>query len=180
MSEAKEIGRNLLKSTSLVPTFLRSIVSSQCASWTDYIVCFVLFSTSLLGPFWATAAGALCGGIVNCIINYKFTFRAEGCDWRAVVVKYAFVWIGSLLFNSYGTEFLYKIATHWTWLDTFNISREMLFVAARLFVSLMVSWFWNFGMQRYIVYRPRPIDKYIIRLLGGHNIKENNNLSSNK
>lgn len=180
MADIKDIKEKLLKSNSLATTFLRSIVSSQCASWTDYAVCFLLFATSLLDPFWATAAGALCGGVVNCIINYKFTFHADGCDWRAVVVKYAFVWVGSLLLNSFGTEFMYMVVKKWSWLDSFNISHDLLFVGARLFVSLMVSWFWNFGMQRYVVYRPMSFDKYLSRLLGGSiKHKEKNTTSSN-
>ena len=104
MKSLKEIGDTLLKSNSLIITYLRSIVSSQCASWTDYIVCFCLFALAGLDSFWATACGAFCGGVINCIINYKFTFRAQGVDWRAVVVKYAFVWTGSILLNSYGPK----------------------------------------------------------------------------
>ena len=165
--QLKRIGETLLKSNSLIITYLRSIVSSQCASWTDYIVCFCLFSLAGLDAFWATAAGAFCGGVINCIINYKFTFRAEGCPWRAVVVKYAFVWVGSLLLNSYGTEDFYGFVQHNAWLQSFGFSENFYFIGSRLFISLMVSWFWNFALQRYVVYRPMPFDRYIVRLLGG-------------
>ncbi|MDE5628815.1 MAG: GtrA family protein [Muribaculaceae bacterium] len=163
MEWLKKTGDKLLKSNSLIITYLRSIVSSQLASWTDYIVCFCLFSLSLLPPFWATAAGAFCGGVINCIINYKFTFRADNCDWRAVVVKYLFVWIGSLLLNSFGTEYFYAWAQSWQWPAQAGISQNVIFVGSRLFISLMVSWFWNFALQRYVVYRPLAIDKYIVR-----------------
>ena len=57
--QLKRIGETLLKSNSLIITYLRSIVSSQCASWTDYIVCFCLFSLAGLDAFWATAARCL-------------------------------------------------------------------------------------------------------------------------
>lgn len=167
MKSFKEIGNTLLKSNNLVITYLRSIVSSQAASWTDYIVCFLLFSLAGLGSFWATAAGAFCGGVINCIINYKFTFRAEGCDWRAVVVKYAVVWTGSLLLNSYGTEWFYGVVGGWEWVNNLGASENVVFIGSRLFVSLMVSWFWNFALQRYVVYRPMPFDKYIVSALGG-------------
>lgn len=166
MISFKAVGEKLLKSNSLITTYLRSIVSSQCASWADYIVCFALFSLAGLPPFWATAAGAFCGGVINCIINYKFTFRAEGCDWRAVVVKYAFVWLGSLLLNSFGTEYFYAWTATWQWPAQLGISTDVVFIASRLFISLMVSWFWNFALQRYVVYRPIGLDKYILRLFG--------------
>lgn len=167
MVSFKKISKTLLQSNSLIITYLRSIVSSQAASWADYIVCFVLFSLAGLAPFWATAAGAFCGGVINCIINYKFTFRAEGCDWRAVVVKYAVVWLGSLLLNSFGTEYFYGWTSTWQWPVDWGLSANVVFVASRLFVSLMVSWFWNFALQRYVVYRPMPFDKYITAFLGG-------------
>ena len=167
MASLKSIGDKLLKSNSLIITYLRSIVSSQCASWTDYIVFFLLAKLTGLTPFWATAAGAFCGGVVNCIINYKFTFRAEGCDWRAVVVKYAVVWTGSLLLNSFGTEWFYGLMSGWQWLCDLGLPQDVVLIGSRLFISLMVSWFWNFALQRYVVYRPMPFDRYIVAALGG-------------
>ncbi|MDE6854227.1 MAG: GtrA family protein [Muribaculaceae bacterium] len=165
--QLKRIGETLLKSDSLIITYLRSTVSSQCASWTDYIVCFCLFALTGIGAFWATAIGAVCGGIINCIINYKFTFRAEGCPWRAVVVKYAFVWVGSLLLNSYGTEAFYGFVQSNEWLQSLNLAENTYFIGSRLFISLLVSLFWNFTLQRYVVYRHMPFDRYIVRVLGG-------------
>ncbi|MBD5175671.1 MAG: GtrA family protein [Bacteroidales bacterium] len=167
MANLKEISNKFLHSNSLIITYLRSILSSQTASWADYIVCFLLFKLAGMSSFWATAAGAFCGGVINCIINYKFTFRAEGCDWRAVVVKYAVVWLGSLLLNAYGTEAFYNWTRTWQWPAQMGVSTDVVFIASRLFISLMVSWFWNFALQRYVVYRPMPFDKYIIALLGG-------------
>ena len=79
-------------------TFLRSSVSSQLASWTDMGVCFVFyawvfraFGTAPMRSFLATAIGLVVGGIVNCIVNYKFTFRADNCPVKAVAVKYILI-----------------------------------------------------------------------------------------
>ena len=158
MASFKSIGNTLLKSNSLIFTYLRSIVSSQCGAWSDYIVCFTLFSLAGLPRSPA-------GGVVNCIINYKFTFRANGVDWRAVVVKYLCVWVGSMLLNSYGTEAMFNCVQNWDWLQSLGIKEDWYFVGARLFVSLMVSWFWNFALQRYFVYRPTRFDPTAIRLV---------------
>lgn len=158
------LGKKTMKSDRLLPTFLRSAVSSQCASWVDMGLSFVLFAWLAFSPALATAVGAICGGIVNCIINYKFTFHADGVDWRAVAVKYAMVWIASALLNTFGTEIIYNLIRGWDWLETIGFKKDGYFAAARLFVSLMVSWFWNFPMQRYFVYAATSFDKTAILL----------------
>ena len=83
-------------------TFLRSSVSSQIASWIDMGTCFVFYAWVFvamgkdpLRSFLATAIGLVVGGVVNCCINYKFTFRAEHCSMKAVAVKYLLIWGGS-------------------------------------------------------------------------------------
>ncbi len=78
--------KKALHSDNLVCTFMRSIASSQAASWVDMGVRFALFAWVGLLPFVATAVGCVAGGIVNCIINYRFTFHASEVDPRAVAV----------------------------------------------------------------------------------------------
>lgn len=163
----KHLGDTLLKSKSLVPTFLRSAVSSQASGWVDFIVGFVMF-------YWifnqhlswlATGIGVVAGGIVNCIICYKFTFRAENCSWKAVVVKYALVWIGNLILNSGGTEVLYILLKKWQILEELGFKTAGYYSTARIVMSLLVSWFWNFVLQRNFVYRPSRFDPYAERLM---------------
>lgn len=169
-----EVGDKLLHSDKLLFTFLRSIVSSQAAGWTDMFIGFVFFAWVGLSPLLATGVGAICGGIVNCIINYRFTFHADGCDWRAVIVKYSLVWVGSLLLNSYGTAACYNLMSSWTWLETIGFKPDGYYAVARVFTSLMVSWFWNFALQRYFVYRPQRVDKYFIAFLSAFGIGKKN------
>ena len=163
----KHLGNTLLKSKSLVPTFLRSAVSSQASGWVDFAVGFMMF-------YWifnqhlswlATGIGVVAGGIVNCIICYKFTFRAENCPWKAVVVKYALVWIGNLILNSGGTELLYILFKKWPVLEELGFKPAGYYSAARLVMSLLVSWFWNFILQRNFVYRPSRFDPYAVRFM---------------
>ncbi|MDE6511031.1 MAG: GtrA family protein [Muribaculaceae bacterium] len=177
----KHLGTTLLKSKSLVPTFLRSAVSSQASGWVDFIVGFVMFNWIFNQHLqWlATGIGVVAGGIVNCIICYKFTFRAENCSWEAVAVKYALVWIGNLILNSGGTQLLYVIFEEWHFLDDLGFTPLGYFTAARLIMSLLVSWFWNFLLQRNFVYRPTKFDPYAERfmasLLKSLHIKSNQN-----
>lgn len=156
------VKNKILKSDKLFFTFLRSIVSSQAASWVDIGMGIILFSFFGVSNIIATALGAISGGIINCLINYKFTFHADGCSWRAVIVKYALVWIGSLCLNTFGTDLLYVWMSSWTWLEDIGFARVGFYSVARIITSLLVSWMWNFLLQRYFVYRPTRFDNTII------------------
>lgn len=177
MGRIHDLGDKLIKSDSIVFTYIRSIVSSQSASWVDMGLSFVLFAWVGLLPWLATAIGAVVGGAVNCIINYRFTFRASGCDWRAVVVKYSLVWLGSLALNALGTQLLYALISGWTWLETIGFRPDGYFAAARLFVSLIVSWFWNFALQRYFVYRPTGFDSKAVAFARFLGFKDRNKIN---
>lgn len=161
----KELGNKLINSDSLVFTFLRSAASSQTASWVDMGLSFALFAWAHLTPFLSTAIGAVAGGIVNCIINYKFTFHADDCPWKAVMIKYIMVWVGSLLLNAFGTQALFWVLENWKWLETLGFRPDGYFAAARLITSLIVSWAWNFVLQRTFVYRRNSFDPYAIKLV---------------
>lgn len=154
-------------------TFLRSSVSSQIASWIDMGVCFVFYAwvflplgTASLRSFLSTAIGLVIGGIVNCCINYRFTFRAEHCAVKAVAVKYFLIWGGSFVLNLGGTTLLEQglhslnIINRVTW-----IKPDGVFAVARLSVSLAVSLGWNFVMQKNFVYRPSRFDPFAISMV---------------
>lgn len=161
----------LLHSSGLFTTFLRSMVSSQIASWTDMGIrmLFFAFVFRSLDPFYrsnlSVAVGAVCGGVVNCCLNYRFTFRASGQSIKAVAVKYFMVWVGSLLLNMYGTTFTALALSKWEFLQRMGFTPDGIFAAATLSVSLVVSLAWNFTLQRGFVYRRSSFDKYAIRFI---------------
>ncbi len=164
MGRIKNVGNNLINSDKFVYSFIRAAASSQTASWVDLFTGFALFAWVGLAPWISTAIGAMLGGVINCIINFRFTFHAKDCTWTAVAVKYAMVWTGSVLLNSFGTEALYYLLNHWHWLETIGFRPDGYYAAARLTTSLLVSWFWNFLLQRYFVYRVTPFDDIVNRL----------------
>ncbi|MCH5214710.1 MAG: GtrA family protein [Muribaculaceae bacterium] len=139
-------------------------MSSQICAWFDFIVSFVMFAWVGLKPIYSTAIGALSGGIANCIVNYKFTYHSSDCPWKAVIVKFTMIWLGSMLLNSFGTELLYYVLTRWNFLERLGFRPDGYFTLARLLVSAVVSIAWNFQMQRTFVYRNVPFDKYAIRI----------------
>ncbi|MDE5735176.1 MAG: GtrA family protein [Duncaniella sp.] len=157
----------LLNSDGLFFTLMRSSVSSQVCGWIDTLCAFLAFSLLHLTPFLSTAIGAFIGGVFNCIINYRFTFHAYGVEWRTALFKFAFVWAGSLLLNSFGTQVVYYFVKDWQWLqdEVATISNNGTFLAARLFVALMVSLCWNFLLQRHFVFRSTRLDPYVGRFL---------------
>lgn len=149
----------------IVSTFLRSSVSSQIASWIDMGVGFVFFAFVHLAPWISTAIGAVCGGIVNCCINYRFTFHATDIPVKALAVKYSLVWLGSLMLNVYGTQAAFELLNQLSFLEEMGFKPNGYYAAARLSVSLIVSIFWNFLMQKNFVYRHNRIDPYAIRFV---------------
>lgn len=161
--------------------FIRSSISAQIASWIDMGTSIGMVAAGV-SQWVATPAGAVVGGIVNCCINYKFTFRASGCSVKAVAIKYLMIWVGSVLFNTVGTSLLADALDNWHILENIGVTSVGSFAAARIIVSLIVSLAWNFVMQKYFVYRPRRrFDPYADRLVDGllwivprRNNKQNN------
>lgn len=143
--------------------FLRSVVTSQISSYTDYFICFAAFAWVGLGAGMAAAVGATVGGIVNCLINYKFTFRLRECSYWAIGVKFFLVWLGSLLLNTFGTQYLTEVLTNSTYLDSVGMVENLRFSIARLSVAIVVSVFWNFLLQRFFVFRATSFDNFIDR-----------------
>ena len=162
-AKLKTLIHRFLHTDSTVVTFIRSSMSSQVCAWLDFIVSFIMFAWVGFKPVYSTAIGALSGGIANCIVNYKFTYRSIDCPWKAVIIKFTMVWLGSMLLNSFGTEALYWVLSRWHFLDRLGFKPDGYFTLARLVVSGIVSIAWNFQMQRFFVYRIVGFDKYAIR-----------------
>lgn len=166
MGIAKKIGNKFIRGGGFF-TFLRASLSSQIASWVDMGSSIGLVALGV-SSWFATPTGAVLGGIVNCIINYRFTFRASGCSVKAVAVKYLMVWLGSVLFNTVGTWALALALDSWHLLEVIGFTSVGSYAAARLIVSLIVSLAWNFLMQKHFVYRQKPsFDPYADRLVDG-------------
>ncbi|MDE7442713.1 MAG: hypothetical protein K2M65_00955, partial [Muribaculaceae bacterium] len=68
------------------------------------------------------------------------------------------VWTGSLLLNTYGTAFFNELFANSSLLDQWGVALNLRFFVARIGVSLIVSIFWNFMLQRYFVYRNSRFD----------------------
>lgn len=123
-------------------TFCKAQVTAQIASLVDFSMSAFLYYVCGFWYMFSTFTGAVCGGIVNCAINYQWAFQAQGQNKRHVAFKYFLVWSGSIMLNTLGTYLL----TEWWGEDDY-------FVIAKAAVSLMVGFLWNYQMQRFFVYR---------------------------
>lgn len=147
---------------------LKAMATSQASAWVDFVTSFAVFAWLDFSGGNAAAAGAIAGGIVNCTLNYKWTFRGSQCPVANVVVKYFMVWGGSLLFNAYGTEILTRICLDSSLFDMWDIPRNLRFTIARLTVSLLVSVCWNLLLQRKFVYRYVKFDSVLSLITTRH------------
>ena len=142
-------------------TFIRAQFSSQIASITDFLVTILLKVVLSVYYVYATFIGSVCGGIVNCAINYKWTFKAQGVKKKFVVIKYILVWCGSILLNTYGTYLLTEFLGKFGWIqELLGRFFDDIFIVSKAVVSLLVGWTWNYNMQRVFVYKNRKIKKF--------------------
>ena len=107
--------------------FLRAQLSAQMATIADFLVTILLVRLFDVYYVYATLAGAIYGGIINCIINYKWTFKSKGKKTH-VAVKFIIVWVCSIWLNTWG-------------------------IIPKVVVAVIVALFWNYNMQRFFVYR---------------------------
>lgn len=141
--------------------FFKAMCSAQIASAVDFFVTFFLVNLCGLYYVAATFLGAVTGGVVNCCINYKWVFTTSSSK-RLVALKYLLVWGGSILLNTGGTYLLTEGMMRMSWVDRLNALVSVnLFLLPKIVVALIVSFFWNYQLQRKFVYCSCSFDRLI-------------------
>ncbi|MBK5719380.1 GtrA family protein [Dysgonomonas sp. Marseille-P4677] len=161
--------------------FLRAQFSSQISSLTDFTVTILL--TNIFGIFYgnATLFGNISGGIVNCIINYKWTFKAQDSKIQYVAIKYLMVWIVNLFLNREGTVLVTELVMDWIPMESLpDIIVNNIFLVPKIIVSLIVGFGWNYNMQRLFVYKNRNYRKYFMRNNTESSDKDDNDIEDNQ
>ena len=142
--------------------FLRAQFSSQISSAADFMI-------TILS---ATGIGSIIGGILNCFINYYWTFKAQDCKKKYVVIKYILVWIGSFCLNTWGVYLMTESIQSIPWVqETLTYFFDDIFIVSKLFVSLLVGWIWNYNMHRIFVYKDCKIRRPLRRKTKNISIK---------
>ena len=135
--------------------FLRAQLSAQFATLADFILTYVCFQWLGIYYVMATSIGAITGGIVNCVINYKWAFATKDCQFKWVFFKYVLVWIGSFVLNVGGVYLLVEILQHHTYL--WEKASGFYLIIAKVIVSVIVSVGWNYVLHRYFVFQDAQI-----------------------
>ena len=87
-------------------TFMRAQFSSQISSATDFLVTIVLAKVFDVYYVVATSLGAFVGGIVNCTVNYYWTFKSKECKKKYVLIKYTFRYLFLIIYISMDRQYL--------------------------------------------------------------------------
>ncbi|MBB3894329.1 GtrA family protein [Bacteroides pyogenes] len=148
----RRIGRTI-SSKGGIFMFLRAQLSAQMSTVADFLVTILLVRLFDVYYVYATLAGAIYGGILNCVINYKWTFKSKGKKTN-VAVKFILVWICSILLNTWGTYMLTESLGRIPWVrDKLSLYFSDFFIMPKLAVAVLVALIWNYNMQRVFVYR---------------------------
>lgn len=153
----RELGKKISENGGVF-MFVRAQFSSQIASICDFFVTIVLATVFNFYYVYATFLGAVCGGIINCIVNYKWTFKSKEPSKSRVAFRYFLVWIGSIFLNTAGTYILTESLMRIPWMRAFiDQYFEDFFIIPKIIVSLLVGFLWNYNMQRTFVYKSRDV-----------------------
>ena len=142
--------------------FLRAQLSAQFATLADFILTYVCFQWLGIYYVMATSIGAITGGIVNCVINYKWAFATKDCQFKWVFFKYILVWIGSFLLNVGGVYLLVELLKHHTYL--WERASGFYLIIAKIIVAVIVSVGWNYILHRYFVFQDAQVLNLIKRI----------------
>ncbi len=121
-------------------TFLKANISSSIASFFDYLVTIFLVSLFRIDVALASTTGTVCGGVLNFLIGRTWVFESRKRKVREQAIRYGIVWTGNLFLNVAGMYLLTKML-------------KVHYVFAKLFVSLLVGFCYNYTLQKKYVFR---------------------------
>ncbi len=118
----------------------RHQLAALTATAVDFSTMIAVVNGAGLSSVVGTALGAGLGAITNFTLGRYWTFEAGQRPPAGQVLRYAFVSGISLGLNALGEYFV-------------NVVLHVQYVVARMMVAALVSWLWNFPMQRHFVFR---------------------------
>ncbi len=123
-----------------ISLFCKAQLTAFGATVIDFSVSVLL--VEMLGWWYVTATGlgALTGGVINCVLNYKWVFEVRGLKKCSVALRYLLVWTGSIALNTVGTYVLTELSGRY-------------FALTKAVVAVGVAVLWNYQLQRRYVYR---------------------------
>ncbi len=130
-----------------VKKFTKAQASAIIATTIDFLLSLFAYEVCGINYVVSSFIGALSGGIVNCVVNYRWVFGSDGQHKRYVALKYLIVWTGSIVLNTAGTYLLTELTGSY-------------FIWSKAVVSVVVAFLWNYQMQRFFVYRNHHLTRH--------------------
>lgn len=133
---------------------LKAFCTAQIASFVDFVTTVLL--TSVFGVYYvvSTTIGAVTGGVINCVMNYKWVFPMSDSRKCFIALKFFMVWSGSILFNTWGTYILTEWTKNQNWVIVLlGEYHDQIYIVCKVLVAVLVAVCWNYLMQRNFVYR---------------------------
>ncbi|AKD04226.1 GtrA family protein [Pontibacter korlensis] len=121
-------------------TFVKAQAASIAASAVDFLV--TIIAVELFGLWYVagTVMGTVSGGITHFMLGRTWVFRAADKSIPRQAIKYFLVWKGSLLLNATGVYLI----THYGGIN---------YIYSKIFMSLLVGFFYNYIIQKKYVFR---------------------------
>ncbi|HEX4447200.1 MAG TPA: GtrA family protein [Polyangiaceae bacterium] len=133
--EVAAVGRS-----ALWRTLGRHQVGATAATLVDFGAMIGCVELLHISPTIATGVGAALGGFTNFLLGRAWVFRQHSGRVHDQAIRYALVSGGGALLNTLGEHLVHDRA-------------HIQYIVARAMVSIAVSLFWNFPMQREFVFR---------------------------
>ena len=130
-----------------VMKFTNAQASAIIATTVDFLLSLFAYEVCGINYVVSSFIGALSGGIVHCVVNYRWVFGSDGQHKRYVALKYLIVWTGSIVLNTAGTYLLTELTGSY-------------FIWSKAVVSVVVAFLWNYQMQRFFVYRNHHLTRH--------------------
>ena len=121
-------------------TFLKANISSSIASFFDYLVTIFLVNFFRVDVVMASTAGTVFGGALNFFIGRTWVFESRKRKVHQQAMRYSIVWVGNLVLNTGGMYLLTK-------------QLKVHYLPAKLFVSLLVGFCYNYVLQKKYVFK---------------------------
>jgi len=122
--------------------FLKAQAASLASSAVDFLTTICLVEGLHAGPVAASVVGNVAGGVTNFYLGRHQVFKVSQHRAASQGVRYAVVWLGSLLLNAGGMYLLADVA-------------RANYLLAKLVVSLLVGFGFNYPLQLYFVFRSK-------------------------
>lgn len=123
--------------------FALFLVAGGTATVVQYCALIALVEGARINPTWAAALAYVCGATTSYLLNFRFTFRDSGTDFRKGLAKFLIVNIIGLGLNTVIFMTLRGLGAY--------------YLLAQAFATGLVL-VWNYAGARLFVFRGRPAE----------------------